>query len=177
MNQVERHIRAWLETFVVGLNLCPFARPYLNTDQLRITVCPATSMEELRHAFLSELDVLQRSAEVDAATSLLVMPNALADFGQYLDFFDEAQRLLESCALDGVFQLASFHPDYCFEGMAVDDASHYTNRSPFPMLHFIREEQLSRVLETYPNPEAIPENNIRRLQELGRQKILQLLEP
>ena len=167
MQQAEQHIRAWLETFVVGLDLCPFARPYLNSDQLRISVCEATSQEELRHAFLSELDVMQRSVESETATSLLVIPNALADFAQYLDFLDEAQSLLEACALDGVFQLASFHPDYCFEGESSDAAGNYTNRAPYPVIHLLREDMLTRVLMGFPEPEAIPERNVEELERMG----------
>ncbi|MEH6589391.1 MAG: DUF1415 domain-containing protein [Halioglobus sp.] len=167
MHQAERHIRAWLETFVVGFNLCPFARPYLNTDQLRISVCEATSPDELRRAFLSELDVLQRSTEEEAATSLLVMPNALADFGQYLDFLDEAQDLLESCSLEGMFQLASFHPDYCFEGESPDAEGNYTNRAPYPVIHLLRENMLTRVLADFPEPEAIPGKNVEAMERMG----------
>jgi uncharacterized protein len=171
MHQAERHIRAWLETFVVGLNLCPFARPYLNTDQLRINVCEATSLEEIRHAFLSELDLLQRSAEAEAATSLLVMPNALADFGQYLDFLDAAQGLLESCALDGVFQLASFHPHYCFEGESPDAEGNYTNRAPYPVIHLLRENMLTRVLADFPDPETIPQKNVEAMERIGLEEL------
>lgn len=167
MHQAERHIRAWLETFVVGLNLCPFARPYLNTDQLRITLCEATSQEELRRAFLLELDVLQGCAEEEAATSLLVMPNALADFGQYLDFLDQAQDLLEACKLEDLFQLASFHPNYCFEGELANAEGNYTNRAPYPAIHLLRENMLTRVLADFPEPETIPQKNIETMERMG----------
>jgi hypothetical protein len=176
-SEINSQTRLWLEKIVVGLDLCPFAAPVINEDRLRLEICDSSELEDMLSAVLRELDLLQQNDEHLIATSLLVFCNGLEEFDDFWSLVEIANELLQQVGLEGVIQIASFHPDYCFEGMAVDDASHYTNRSPFPMLHFIREEQLSRVLETYPNPEAIPENNIRRLQELGRQKILQLLEP
>lgn len=161
------HTRRWLDAFVVGLNLCPFARPLLDDPALRIATCDATGREGLRRAFLAELDLLQSSPEARIATSLLVFTAALDDFDDYLDFLDEAQALLEEAGLAGLVQLASFHPDYLFQGEAPDSASHYSNRAPWPTLHFIREDMLSRVLGDYPDPEKIPARNIATLEGLG----------
>lgn len=165
--RIERQTRRWLAEFVVGLNLCPFARPVLDRPSLRIAVCDASERPALRRAFLSELDRLQSTPESDLATSLLVFSRALQDFNDYLDFLAEAQDLLERAGLEGVVQLASFHPDYLFEGEAPGSASHYSNRSPWPTIHFIREDMLSRVLGDFPDPEAIPARNIAVLSELG----------
>jgi hypothetical protein len=163
----EAHIRRWLASFVVGLNLCPFARPLLGAGGLRIAVCNETSPPALRQAFLRELDLLQRSSEETIATTLLAFPAALGDFDDYLDFLDEAQALLTAAGLEGVVQLASFHPHYLFAGEAEGAASHYSNRSPYPLIHLLRESMLTRALQEYPQPEKIPANNIRTLEQLG----------
>jgi hypothetical protein len=165
----------WLEVIVVGLNLCPFAAPVLKHDQLRIEVCEHQKEPLLLAAVLRELDFLQQTDESIISTSLLVFSQSMNNFDQYWAFVETANDLLYEAGLEGIIQIASFHPDYCFEGVEAGDVSHYTNRSPYPMLHFIREAQLSRVLEKYPNPELIPENNILRLQQLGKKKLLALL--
>jgi hypothetical protein len=165
--QVERHIRRWLDEFVVGLNLCPFARPLLGAPSLRIAVCEETDVPALRMTFLQELDLLQRSTEQQIATTLLAFPCALHDFNDYLEFLDDAQELLYESGLEGLVQLASFHPDYCFAGEAPDAASHYSNRAPYPLVHLLREDMMTRVLEEFPEPERIPERNIETLTDIG----------
>lgn len=161
------HIESWLETFVVGLNLCPFARPLLGADNLRIAICEDADPEELQRAFLRELDLLQGSDEAEIATTLLAFPSALAEFEDYLDFLDQAQELLGAAGLEGVVQLASFHPQYQFAGEPEGAASHYSNRSPYPMIHLLREDMLSRVLAEDADPEAIPARNVATLEEIG----------
>jgi uncharacterized protein len=168
---VEKHIRAWLQSFIVELNLCPFARPVIASDTLRIAVCESEDLTQLTHAFLLELDLIQQSSEAEIATSLLVMPNALANFDEYLMFIDNAEGLIEELGLDGTIQLASFHPEYLFDGEAEDSASHFSNRSPYPVIHFLREEMLSDALEEFPNPEQIPQRNISTLEKIGRAEI------
>ena len=164
---VAGRIRAWLDEFVIGLNLCPFARPLQGANNLRIAVCPERSPEELRRAFLRELDLLQRSDESEIATTLLAFPAALEAFEDYLDFLEEAQQLLAAAGLEGVVQLASFHPHYQFAGEAPGAASHYSNRSPYPLVHLLREEMLSRVLADDADPEAIPARNVATLEAIG----------
>jgi len=168
---VERHIRLWLDDFVVGLNLCPFARPLLNASNLRIAVCEANDTVQLRRAFLQELDLLQRSNEQDIATTLLAFPHALRDFSDYLWFLDDAQELLLEAGLDGVVQLASFHPQYRFAGEAPDAASQYSNRAPYPLIHLLREDMLSRVLEDSADPHQIPDRNIETLNAMGVEEL------
>jgi hypothetical protein len=163
----EAHIRTWLQECVVGLNLCPFARPVLDATRLRIAICNEMRPTALRRAFLRELDLLQRSGEEEIATTLLAFPAALADFHDYLDFIDEAQALLTEAGLDGVVQLASFHPQYLFAGEAVDAASHYSNRAPYPLVHLLREEMLTRVLAEGTDPDEIPARNIATLEGIG----------
>ncbi|MEP4145891.1 MAG: DUF1415 domain-containing protein [Halioglobus sp.] len=165
--RAEQQTRRWLEEFVVGLNLCPFAKPLLGSEQLRVAVCEDANDEPLQTFFLTELDRLQSTPESEIATSLLVFTKALADFDDYLQFLDHAQELVYQSGLEGVVQLASFHPNYQFEGEAKDAASHYSNRSPWPTIHLIREDMLERVLTDFPDPEGIPERNITTLDELG----------
>lgn len=165
------HIRAWLAQFVVGLNLCPFARPLLGADTLRIEICNETSAAALRMAFLRELDLLQRSNEEDVATTLLVFPVALGNFQHYLDFLDDAQALLAQAGLEGVVQLASFHPHYQFAGEPAASPSHYSNRSPYPVLHLLREDMLTRVLADGADPDEVPLRNIATLEAIGVQEL------
>lgn len=161
------HIQAWLAEFVVGLNLCPFARPLLSAQNLRIEICNLTDTRELLEAFLLELDLLQRSTEAEIATTLLVFPMALADFHDYLDFLADAQALLAEAGLEGVLQLASFHPDYQFAQEPAAAPSHYSNRSPYPVIHLLREDMLSRVLADGADPDEIPLRNIATLDAIG----------
>jgi hypothetical protein len=165
--RAKRHVQDWLCEFVVGLNLCPFARPLLGEPCLRIAVCEESAEAALHAAFLGELDLLQASPEQQIATTLLVFPHALRDFDAYLEFFDSAQELLVDAGLEGLVQLASFHPQYRFAGEPADAASHYSNRSPYPIIHLLREEMLSRVLEDFVGPERIPERNIEALNAIG----------
>jgi hypothetical protein len=168
--------RRWLETMVVGLNLCPFAKRVVDDKSVRLTVSDALEDEDVVKAVLMELDILHSSCEQDVATSLLIFSGGLSDFDHYLLLLDQAQQLLEQVGLEGIFQIASFHPDYCFAGVDEDDLGNYTNRSPLPMLHFIREAQLDRALENYPHPEAIPENNIDTLNTLGPEAVRRLYD-
>jgi hypothetical protein len=169
----QSRIQAWLDEFVVGLNLCPFARPLLGTDKLRIEICNHTSSEQLRMAFLSELDLLQRSAEEEVATTVLAFPAALGDFGDYLDFLEDAQALLTEVGLDGVVQLASFHPHYQFAGEPAAAPSHYSNRSPYPVIHLLREDMLTRVLADGADPDEVPLRNIATLEAIGTEELEQ----
>ncbi|MEZ5570584.1 MAG: DUF1415 domain-containing protein [Halioglobus sp.] len=163
----EQCLRRWLQEFVVGLNLCPFARPLLGAPNLRIAVSQECEPVELRNRFLQELDLLQRSSQQQIATTLLAFPYALQDFEDYLQFLDDAQDLLLQCGLEGIIQLASFHPQYRFAGEAPDAASHYSNRAPYPVIHLLREDMLSRVLEDFADPQRIPERNIETLTQIG----------
>ena len=167
----EQHVRAWLESFVVGLNLCPFARPVVASDAMHITVCESDELQQVAETFMAELVLIQQSPESEIATSLLVLPNALNDFEEYLSFIENAEALIEEMDLVGIIQLASFHPDYQFSGEPAESASHFTNRSPYPVIHFLREEMMERVLEDFPEPESIPLRNIKTLEEIGRAEI------
>jgi len=178
---VKQQTRAWLDAFVVGLNLCPFAKPVLAADTLRLAIAAGSDTEQLARSFLQELDLLQQSAESEIATTLLIVPEGLALFDDYLDFVELANQMIEQVGLLGTVQLATFHPDYCFEGEPADGVSHYTNRSPYPMLHLLREEMVEAAIAAHPDADDVPARNIERLEALGRDQVLalwaQLAEP
>lgn len=168
---VEKHIRTWLQSFVVELNLCPFARPLIADPALRINVCETHDIEQLYYAFLSELDLIQQSSEGEIATSLLVVPKMLQSFEDYLDFLGDAEVMLEELGLDEMIQLASFHPQYLFDGEDKDSASHFSNRSPYPLIHFLREEMVTAALDNVDMPQQIPQRNIALLEGMGREAV------
>ena len=168
-------VRAWIECFVVDLNFCPFARPVVSSDALRIVACESASPEAITTLLITELNLLSQSSESDIATSVLVLPEGLEEFDDYLGFLDDAQTVLEEMGLEGEIQLASFHPDYRFEGEPVDAVSHFTNRAPYPLIHLLRETMVTSALENYLNPERIPERNIQTLERLGLAGIERLL--
>ncbi len=169
--------RQWVESMVVGLNLCPFAAPVVKQATIHYAVEEGDKDEAVIQAFLAELDRIQASEEDELATTLLVTPNALPEFEQYLDMLDILQGLLDRSGLGGVFQLASFHPNYQFAGVSANDITNWTNRSPFPCFHLIREGMMTRVLMNYGDPDEIPERNMTLMQELGREGLIERYPP
>mgnify|MGYP000076321381 CR=1 FL=1 len=172
-------VKAWVETMVVGLNLCPFAKRELLANRVRFFVSEAKTEEQLLMDLHSELNLLNDCAGAAGGayieTTLLIHPEALLDFGDYNQFLDYAEGLLVELQLEGIYQIASFHPNYQFAGTQLKDVENYTNRSPYPILHLIREHSLERAVANYPNPEQIPDRNIALLKEMGSEKIKTLL--
>ncbi len=166
--------RAWVDRIVIGLNLCPFAKAVQMRGQIRYAVCEASDQSALLMALHSELERLARCDPTATDTALLIHPNVLADFDDYNEFLGDAEALLAGAGFEGVLQLASFHPEYRFAGTAQDDVTNATNRSPFPMLHLLREASVARAVEAFPDPAAIFETNIRTLRALGIQKLREL---
>jgi hypothetical protein len=168
--------RCWVKEVVIGLNLCPFARIPFEAGSIRYRVCVARDADGSYTALLAEMaDFVQQSPE-QVETGLFIVPRGLEDFGEYLDVLEDAQAALEEAALDDLLQLASFHPDYCFEGLEADDPANYTNRSPYPMFHLIRQDGLAAALENWPYPESIPERNEALLRDMGAPAMQRLLE-
>jgi hypothetical protein len=167
-------VRRWVEELVVGLNLCPFAGHELLRNRVRFFVTEAATEEQLLAALETELTLLNDDASVE--TTLLIHPDVLKDFLDYNQFLDAAERLLVHLELEGVYQVASFHPDYQFAGTAVDDAENFTNRSPYPLLHILREESLALRIAAYPDVEQIPVRNIEQMKRLGREKLQSILQ-
>ncbi len=175
--QIEQITRQWVETMVVGLNLCPFAAPVVRDNSLRYAVTRAQESESLVAAFLAEVELILAADEKDISTTLFIVPAGLEDFYDYLDYLRLFEELLQEAGLEGVLQLASFHPGYLFAGVPEDDLSHWSNRSPWPAFHIIREAEMGRALTHYANPEQIPERNIQRLRELGRAGLIERFPP
>lgn len=163
--------RRWLEQMVVGLNLCPFSSSVIARDQVYYAVCDATTDAQLKQFYLNELQRLLGANEKDIATSLLMFTQGLEEFDDYLDLLDWFQQLLEQAELTEHVQLASFHPQYQFEGVAADDLSHFTNRSPYPTIHLLRQDQMTKVLAHVSDPEKIYIENIKTLNNLGRLQV------
>lgn len=159
--------RRWLERAVIGLNLCPFAKAVYVKDQVRLVLSEATTPEALLEDLARELLTLRDTPAQEVDTTLLVHPQVLQEFLDYNDFLDTADALVASLGLEGDIQVASFHPAYRFAGTADDDIGNYTNRTPYPTLHLLREESVSRAVEAFPDPEAIVERNTATLARLG----------
>ncbi|TWI06014.1 hypothetical protein IP90_00276 [Luteimonas cucumeris] len=157
----------WLQRAVIGLNLCPFAKAVVAKQQVRYVLSDATTPEQLLQQLGEELALLRDTPAEQIDTTLIVHPQVLADFLDYNDFLDLADGLVESMALDGVLQVASFHPQYQFAGSEPDDIANHTNRSPYPTLHLLREDSVARAVDAFPDPDAIIERNIDTLTRLG----------
>ena len=171
--QVIKPVQQWLENIVIGLNLCPFAKREWTKNRIRFTVSDANSEERLLENLNSELELIFGDDSIE--TTLLIVPELLQDFYDFNQFLDLADRLIEQMDFTGIFQIASFHPNYQFDGTEPDDVDNYTNRSPFPILHILREESLEKAIANYPDADKIPERNIALLREMGIQKILKLM--
>lgn len=160
--------RVWLERAVIGLNLCPFAKAVHVKDQIRYVVSQARTEEELLADLGRELQMLANADPQVCDTTLLMHPYVLTDFLDYNDFLDVADAAIEALGLDGVLQVASFHPDYQFADTEADDVANYTNRSPYPTLHLLREDSVDRAVAAFPAADDIYAANIETLQRLGR---------
>ena len=165
--------RYWIEKVVVGLNLCPFAQLPLSTGRDRFSVSQATSPENLFLDMAHELNLLTKDQSVE--TTLLIHPMVLTDFYDFNDFLSVADALLVEMNLDGIFQIASFHPRYQFAGTQPDDVENYTNRSPYPMLHILRESSLDQVIDSHPDVENIPLRNREKMNAMGIKALKSLL--
>ena len=170
MPDVESQVRQWLERVVIGLNLCPFAGvPYRN-GLVRFAVSRAATDEALLSDLRSELQRLDETLAESLETTLLVVADMLGDFEAYNQFLDEVDILLKRGRWVGVYQVASFHPQYRFEGTESDDPGNLTNRSPWPILHILREASIDQALADHPHPEAIPERNMQLMQKLNEEE-------
>ena len=159
--------RRWLERAVIGLNLCPFAKAVHVKQQIHYALSQARGVNELRDELGTQLRELVKLNPDVRETTLLIVPKVLRDFLDFNDFLVEAEEVLTALDLEGVIQIASFHPDYQFAGTRADDITNFTNRSPYPTLHLIREASIDRAVEAFPDPEVIFETNMNTLEKLG----------
>ena len=159
--------RIWLEKAVIGLNLCPFAKAVYVKNQIRYVVSHARHTDQFLEELDSELERLANTDPEEIDTTLLIHPTVFPEFSVFNDLLDLAETAPEALGLEGVLQVASFHPDFQFADTQPDDMSNYTNRSPYPTLHLIRESSIARAAESFPDPSVIFERNIEVVNELG----------
>lgn len=166
--------KEWVNTVIVAHNYCPFAKREVDKGTVRYQVVHETEFNSLLKSVIQECVWLDQNA--DTETSLIIFPSNLENFNAFLDCLVLAEELLTSQGYKGVYQIASFHPDYCFQGAEENDAANYTNRSPYPMFHLIREASVQRAIENHPDAESIPERNVEYAREQGLDKMKSLLQ-
>jgi len=164
---VTRHMLAWVEHAVIGLNLCPFAKAPWSRARCDAWSARAKTLASLLEELRAELQLLVETDPRKTETTLLVVPDQFAEFDDFNDFLDDADAAVIALDLEGTIQIASFHPRYRFAGTAPQDLDNATNRAPYPTLHLLRENSIERAVEAFPQAEAIYETNIRTLRELG----------
>lgn len=167
--QIADNTRCWVERIVIGHNFCPFAKAALDSGRVHFAVSHAANLEAALHDLMAECSRLDKHADIE--TTLVIYAAAFSAFDDFLDLIELANRLLEMQGYEGTYQLAHFHPDYCFEGSSDADSANYTNRSPWPTLHIIRETSLEKAIASHPQPEQIPDNNIRGARQLGNAQL------
>ena len=170
VNAITEQVDQWLNEVVIGLNLCPFAAKPQRNKQIKIFVSEASQEEALLEDILLQLIELSNTEPEKLETTLVVVPNMLQDFWDYNFFIDWVEGLIKQQGWEGIFQVATFHPDYCFGGAEPEDDENLTNRSPYPVFHLIREESMEKVLKHYPDPESIPDTNIARVSALSEEE-------
>ena len=173
-DEVEVIVKSWIDKVIIGLNFCPFAKKEMERNTVRYTISSAIRVDVALDHLLEELAILDQ--QLDIQTTLIVFPIGFTDFESYLDMLELANSLMSQGGYAGIYQLASFHPDYCFDGVEQDDPANYTNRSPFPILHILRESSIEAILKRYPEPESIPEKNTIKARELGSSYLRTLLK-
>jgi uncharacterized protein len=172
--EIIEHTKAWVNNVVIGCNFCPFAAREFNTNTIRYVVLENLPMQELQKNLLEELQLLDNETAI--ATTLLILPNQYATFEDFLEVIDDAEDVLNWENYEGIYQIASFHPLYVFESEDPKSASHFTNRSPYPILHILREDMVSKAIDKYPHAmEKIPEDNIKFTSEKGIAYMQELL--
>lgn len=159
--------KEWLEKAIIALNLCPFAKAAYIKNQIRFVVSEASNVDDLLRDLIVEMKHLNQIQASVTDTTILIHPEILQDFLDYNQFLDVANSALVELELEGILQIASFHPQYQFEGTDAKDISNFTNRSPYPILHILREESVSRAIDTYPDIDSIPDKNIQTMSKLG----------
>ena len=167
--------RLWLERAVIGLNLCPFAKAVHTKGQVRYVLSTATEPEALLAELVDELKFLRDTDPAEVDTTLLIHPQVLTDFLDFNDFLDPADGALEALGLEGVLQIASFHPQFQFAGTDPDDLGNFSNRAPYPTLHLLREDSIDRAVMAFPEADAIYERNIETLEQLGPDGLARVL--
>jgi len=168
-----KQCQKWVESVIVRFNICPFAKAELQQQTVNYQVVESGTVESYVMALLEQCQLLDQQTEI--STSLVIYPDPALDFDQYLDLLMLSENVMSDAGYDGIYQLASFHPQYCFEQATDDDAANYTNRAPYPILHLIREDHITKVLADFINPEQIPQRNIEFTRRKGLDQMAQAL--
>ncbi len=171
---VIRQIKCWLENVVIDLNFCPFAQREFTRQRIHYDVSQSHQLESALQDLADALLYLQQHPEIE--TSLLILPQGFVRFDDFLELIDLGEQLVDELGYRSVFQLAHFHPDYCFADSDDRDAANFTNRAPWPCLHLLREASLQKAIDTHPDTATIPETNIQLARQLGFDKMLTLLD-
>ncbi|WP_043114817.1 DUF1415 domain-containing protein [Solimonas soli] len=167
MHPIEAEIRQWLDDIVIGLNLCPFAAKPTRAGRVRVVVSEAREELDLLAELQLELARLDDTPPEQIETTLIAVPHLFADFAEYNDFLDQVDGMLDQFEWSGLYQVASFHPDYQFADTLPDDAGNLTNRAPWPLLHLLREDSVEAAIDSHPDVDGIPDTNIRKLREMS----------
>ncbi len=152
------HTQRWIKSVVIDCNFCPFAARVYTNQTIHYTVSELQAAKDVLPLIQALFELLEEDPKTE--TAFLILPESFRDFDDYLSLVKKADRLLVKAGYEGIYQVASFHPDYCFQDADEDDPANYTNRSPYPMLHFLREESVEKALKFFPHPETIPEKNV-----------------
>lgn len=172
--KVLQETRTWLDKVVIGLQLCPFAKIPYDLGKVRLSVYRADNMSMWLQYVYDELIHIEKTPADLLSNSLLILPNGPQDFEDFLDLVDMTEVLIQDQGLSKTFQLAHFHPHYVFAGVQADDPSNYTNRSPYPILHLLRVDEVATAIESHPDIHSVAPDNIHKMRELGVDKITAL---
>jgi len=175
---VKQDVILWLNSVVIGLNLCPFSGKPTRENRVRFHICMATTEEDVLQELAAEIELLDATPSSETETTLVIIPHALQDFFNYTQCLNWAQSQLKRQGWQGIYQLASFHPNYCFAGAEPGDAENLTNRAPYPIIHIIREASLEKALEYFEGVDTIPDRNkvcVEALSEEQKQKLFPYL--
>jgi len=172
-DQIIFQTKQWINSFIIKYNICPFARSAFIQEQIYYAVIDSNSIEDCLYAVFTECQRLDKQKDIE--TTFLIFPDYFDHFDEFLNFLALSEELLKLHCYEGIYQLASFHPDYCFEDATKQDPANYTNKSPYPMIHLIREASVSKAISSFPHPELIPQNNIDLTRKLGTVKLQKIL--
>ena len=173
-NQIVEQVQTWLESVVIGLNLCPFAQKPHRQGAIKYTVFEGRDDKALLATIYQQLEALEKAPIAETETTLVITPDYLSDFSDYNQFLEDVDWMIERAGWEGTFQVASFHPDYQFAGTLPDDAENLTNRAPYPIFHLLREASLEAVIEKFPDTDEIPNTNIKCMNQLSPEQKSQL---
>lgn len=171
-----RKVKNWLEQIVIRHNFCPFAKKPFKQNTIRFFLSPSQSVYELVDDLLDELLLLSQSDAEDIETTIMIIPEVFANFEEYNQFGNVLDQLIDELKLSGIIQIATFHPDYQFADLSADDVRNYTNRSPYPLFHLIREASVEKARITFPDIDGIPIKNMEKLETMGIEQVIAELD-